>query len=148
MSAIPLELKYGLTDEQYLVVYRPSITCEQLEKRPVVYIIHGGYWRQQYNINNALIHTLPAFFSEKGWWTVMLEYRRGNYSIDGGNGGWPETNEDVLLGLSFLQEAAQNTEVGVSHIYIFKLFNSRYYALKLVCINGSRKISYSWSFSR
>lgn len=103
------QLAYGDSHEQFIRLYRPDGISG--EKRPVVFIIHGGYWRQQYNVDNALIDTLPGLVIAQGWWAVTVEYRRGNPSIDGGAGGWPITNRDILLALQEVDFASKTDEV-------------------------------------
>jgi acetyl esterase/lipase len=57
---------------------------------PVVVLIHGGFWRQQYT--KRLMHRLARALTARGWIAYNVEYRRvGRF----GRGGWPETFEDV-----------------------------------------------------
>ena len=53
-------------------------------------IIHGGFWREKYNISNAAIETDSAATSLEGGLAIEVEYRRV-----GGGGGWPEEEDDV-----------------------------------------------------
>jgi acetyl esterase/lipase len=59
---------------------------------PLVVVIHGGFWKQQYD--RAHCRGLALALSALGATTVLLEYRRV-----GGGGGWPATFDDVRLGL-------------------------------------------------
>ena len=63
-------------------------------------IIHGGYWKNEYNIDNSLIDTLPDFLINQNYAVYVLEYRR----VEGSNGGWPETNQDILIAMIKLNE--------------------------------------------
>ena len=54
-------------------------------------IVHGGFWKQKYNVDNAAIETLAPWLAQQGVVCVEVEYRR----LDDG-GGWPCTPQDVL----------------------------------------------------
>ena len=59
---------------------------------PVVIFIHGGYWRNAYNLEHA--GHLCAALARAGAATWNIEYRR----IGDPGGGWPGTLDDVLHG--------------------------------------------------
>lgn len=110
------EVRYGDHPDQFIRIFAPQqSTTEVLTKSPVAVVIHGGFWRQKYNVDNALVDGFPSFFGARGWWTVNVEYRRGNAEVDGGAGGWPQTNQDVLLALQALSESAESN----SKVYLF-----------------------------
>lgn len=93
------EIQYGTHPEQFFHLHAPSNLSNDLF--PVIFLIHGGYWKQCYNLDNSLIGNLPPFFVSQGFWCAHLEYRRGCES-DNGSGGWPDTNVDILLALNTL----------------------------------------------
>lgn len=100
------KITYGSADDQFFVLHEPTIVHGR-EKKPLMILIHGGYWKQQYNLNNALCDGLIGFFQEKGYYVSQLEYRRGNRGIDQGQGGWPETNIDLVLAFQRLYDLSQ-----------------------------------------
>jgi acetyl esterase/lipase len=57
---------------------------------PTVIFIHGGYWRNAYNLDHA--GHLCAALARAGAATWSIEYRR----IGDPGGGWPGTLDDVL----------------------------------------------------
>ncbi len=61
-------------------------------------VIHGGYWENVWNIDNALIHTLPPFLVQNGHYVCAVEYRRSEHV----GGGWPGTNDDIVMALNTL----------------------------------------------
>jgi len=73
-------------------------------------IMHGGYWKNKYGLDdaygNAGTASLAPFFLSCGFAAVELEYRRRDHT----GGGWPGTNEDILLALRRL--AGLQLEVG------------------------------------
>ena len=62
---------------------------------PVAVVIHGGFWRQRYDLSlgRPLAATLPA----RGWAALNVEYRRV-----GGGGGYPATLDDVSAAIDAL----------------------------------------------
>jgi len=80
-------IRYGSGTGQVAEVWRPPGAGEPL---PVVVLIHGGFWRQQYT--KQLMHRLARAVTDRGWMAYNIEYRRvGRF----GRGGWPDTFEDV-----------------------------------------------------
>lgn len=81
---------YGPERAQVAEVWRPGGATGGGDARPVVVLIHGGFWRQQYT--KGLMHRLARAVTNRGWVAYNVEYRRvGRF----GRGGWPETFEDV-----------------------------------------------------
>jgi acetyl esterase/lipase len=85
-------------------VYRPTDALDFGEEIlvnshgpwPVVVILHGGFFAQQYDIDNAQVDSLPLYFIKRGYIAYAVEYRRvGSRS----GGGWPTSNQDILLAL-------------------------------------------------
>ena len=64
---------------------------------PVVIVVHGGYWRAQYD--RSLMTGLCVDVSAHGLAAWNLEYRRV-----GAGGGWPQTFADVAAGVDALEE--------------------------------------------
>jgi acetyl esterase/lipase len=94
-------LHYGPGHAQVAELWRPSAGGN----RPVVVLIHGGFWRQIYT--KRLMHRLAAAVVGQGWVAYNIEYRRvGPF----GGGGWPETFEDVAATVEALSDVG-----GVDH---------------------------------
>src|SRR5260221_7053344 len=68
---------------------------------PTVIFIHGGYWRNAYNLDHA--GHLCAALARAGAATWSIEYRR----IGDPGGGWPGTFDDVLHGAEHLAKIGQ-----------------------------------------
>lgn len=72
-------------------------------KRPVFAIIHGGYWRHKYNIDNSLVDKLSSLITTNGYHSYVIEYRRVNPDEPlVSDGGWPNSNQDIIAALQFL----------------------------------------------
>jgi acetyl esterase/lipase len=64
---------------------------------PVAVLIHGGFWRQRYALDQQ--RPLAEHLRERGWAAWNVEYRRL-----GGDGGWPATVEDVGAAIDALAD--------------------------------------------
>lgn len=80
-----LRLKYGQDPNQFIDVRFPP----GKQALPVVFFIHGGYWRARYDL--AYAGHLCAALKEVGVATWNVEYRR----VGNAGGGWPGTFEDI-----------------------------------------------------
>ncbi len=69
---------------------------------PVAVVLHGGFWRQRYDI--ALATPLAADLAGRGVAALAVEYRRVG---PGGAGGWPATLVDVAAAVDGLRAAGQ-----------------------------------------
>jgi acetyl esterase/lipase len=72
--------------------------------RPLVVVIHGGFWRQEYDRRHT--GPLASDLAARGYPVAQLEYRRA----DQDGGGWPGTFSDIAAGLTMLPGLA--AEVG------------------------------------
>lgn len=121
----PQRIDYGNHAEQFFHLHEPQTHENQVKegKNPVLFLIHGGYWAQCYNLQNSLIDGLVGFFQSEGFWVCHFEYRRGNKQLDGGDGGWPETNEDVIRAMNRLEELSNEEAF---QVILFLFFRSNY----------------------
>jgi acetyl esterase/lipase len=78
---------YGDDPSQYGVLYGEG---------PVAVLIHGGFWRDRYDL--TLMDALAQDLVSRGWAAWNIEYRRL-----GNGGGVPQTLEDVSAAIDFLQ---------------------------------------------
>ena len=93
----PQRTTYGDDPSQYGVLHRPVG-----EPRGVVVVLHGGFWRAEYNADD-LGTPLATSLAAEGWVAWNLEYRRIG-TDQGGGGGAPETFDDVAAGIDKLAE--------------------------------------------
>jgi pimeloyl-ACP methyl ester carboxylesterase len=70
----------------------PSQFAELTGSGPVAVLIHGGFWRDRYDLR--LMDPLVADLADRGWAALNIEYRRL-----GSGGGVPATLEDVRAAL-------------------------------------------------
>jgi len=90
----PEVLPYGQHRSQVGELWRPAAAGQ----RPVVVLIHGGYWRAAYT--KHLMRALARAVVAQGWVAWNIEYRR--IGLLGGGGGWPATFSDVAAAIDHL----------------------------------------------
>ena len=105
MSSRPRRIHYGDDPSQFGELSLPSGT-----PKGVVVVIHGGFWRAQYDL--SLGRPLAASLVEHGWVAWNVEYRRV-----GIGGGSPETLDDVGAAIDALadQDAPVGRVLAVGH---------------------------------
>lgn len=81
---------YGAEPDQYLEHYEP----EQVGHPGTVLIIHGGFWRPEYDA--SIGRPLARDLAERGYRAANLEYRRAKAD------GWRASLPDVLAGVASL----------------------------------------------
>lgn len=79
----PMRIPYGDDPSQFGELTRPTG-----QSRGVVVVIHGGFWKAEYDLE--LARPLAADLARRGWTAWAIEYRRV-----GAGGGAPATFDDV-----------------------------------------------------
>jgi acetyl esterase/lipase len=94
-----LRLAYGSDPNQFAHVRAPA----GKGPHPVVFFIHGGYWRAKYDLTYAghLCHALKKV----GIATWNVEYRR----VGNPGGGWPGSFEDVRSAYRVVHEHSKES---------------------------------------
>nr|MCW2727221.1 alpha/beta hydrolase [Aeromicrobium sp.] len=95
-------IRYGTDPSQVAELTRPSGAS-----KGVVVVIHGGFWRSQYDF--SLGRPLAASLAADGWTAYNIEYRRV-----GDGGGWPETFDDVAAAIDALADVEIDTSTVVT----------------------------------
>lgn len=103
----PVRHAYGDGPSQYGELHLPDGT-----PRGVVVVIHGGFWRSQYDAD-SLGTPLARDLATRGWAAWNLEYRRVGPGL-GGEGGAPATFDDVAAGIDLLAELDVDTSTVVT----------------------------------
>ncbi|MDX6327563.1 MAG: hypothetical protein QOK15_3917, partial [Nocardioidaceae bacterium] len=88
-------ISYGTDPSQYAELYRPAGPSHG-----VVVVIHGGFWRAQYDA--SLGQPLAEDLARRGWTAWNVEYRRV-----GNGGGAPQTFDDVSAAIDQLAEVPE-----------------------------------------
>jgi acetyl esterase/lipase len=83
-------LRYGPSPDQVVDLYRGRPAAGGVA---LVVFVHGGFWRQRHDRTHA--RPLAVDLAGAGPDVALVEYRRV-----GGEGGWPQTVEDVRAGIA------------------------------------------------
>lgn len=105
-AALPFtDHPYGTEhSDQFVRVHLPS-SYGPSSKLPVVVIVHGGFWKHKWDVNNAAHTTLaPSLVVGGAYAAVEVEYRRGFEETP--NAGFPATQDDVAAALACLPQLA------------------------------------------
>lgn len=94
-------LIYGDHADQFVEIWEPPG-----EPRGSIILIHGGYWRQRYDLDST--RPIAAHASAMGWKVLNIEYRR----VDDEWGVWPAMAADVLHSARF---ADRHPRVVIGH---------------------------------
>lgn len=97
-TAAMRDVRYGDGPSQFAQLYLPAGDGAV----PVVVVVHGGFWRQRYNID--LAKPLAADLAGYGVAGYAIEYGRVG---DDGSGGWPQTFIDVAAAVDELALSGQ-----------------------------------------
>ena len=90
----------------------PKPGAKSHSRHPVVMNIHGGYWRNQYDLAHA--GHLCAALTAQGFATWNIEYRR----IGDPGGGWPGSFEDVRNSHRFLHQIAKPYNLDLDRVVV------------------------------
>ena len=105
-STKPGHLAYGPQPLQFGELYLP----DNIGPRPVVILIHGGYWRARYGLD--LMTGLAQDLAARGFAAWNIEYRR----VGDPGGGWPGTFLDVALAADYLRTIAPTYELDLQRV--------------------------------
>ena len=94
-SVVKDVLRYGESPDQYADLWYLS-GHEGTGPRPVIAFLHGGFWREQYNLSNMRRLQSDALRQLPGVVTLNIEYRRGRGSV-------VDACSDVVSALSALK---------------------------------------------
>lgn len=95
--------RYGTDANQFVHLHLP----EKAERHPVIILVHGGCWREKYDLK--LLGAMCEAFVREGFAVWNIEYRRS-----GNGGGWPRTFLDVARAVDMLRDIASEHALDLS----------------------------------
>ncbi|MGA1837277.1 alpha/beta hydrolase [Herbiconiux sp. 11R-BC] len=100
---------YGPLPDQVIDRFEPdAVPAPAGSPRPLVVLLHGGFWRQRYDRTH--LHPLAEGLAASGFRVAVPEYRRV-----GGAGGFPATFDDVVAALRTLRAGEPGPLAVVGH---------------------------------
>jgi len=91
-------VRYGEHPDQVANLHLPA---DVTERRPVVALLHGGFWRDRWD--RTLMTPLACDIAARGVAAWNVEYRR----VGQDGGGWPGTLHDVAAAIDALATVAE-----------------------------------------
>ncbi|GAB3071286.1 alpha/beta hydrolase [Salinicoccus sesuvii] len=101
------KIQYGNHPSQYGVLRAPS----HQRNSPVIVSIHGGFWRQKYDLDENTPLTIDL--TERGYATWNIEYRRTD-EIE----TWKDTCEDVIDAINHLDTLQDEYSLDLSRVIL------------------------------
>ena len=106
-EAAPVRIAYGSAPSQFGELTMPAGGAGN-ELPPVVVLLHGGFWRAQYDL--TLMDALRDDLVARGYAVWNIEYRR----VGEAGGGWPGTLDDVAAAIDLLPTLEEGQRVDVT----------------------------------
>jgi pimeloyl-ACP methyl ester carboxylesterase len=105
----PITITYGDDPSQFGHLWGPAATGSP---RPVVILIHGGFWRSTYGLD--LMDPMAADLAAQGFAVWNIEYRR----VGQAGGGYPGTLDDVAAATDHLGIIAADHHLDLSRLTV------------------------------
>ncbi len=103
----PEKVAYGPESLQFGDLYVPA---ERPGPHPTVILIHGGFWRNMYNL--TLMNALAEDLTTRGIAAWNIEYRR----VGDPGGGWPNSLLDVAAAADHLRALAPQYALDLTRV--------------------------------
>jgi len=102
-------------------LYKPSKTISTKSKAwPIAILIHGGYWKDNHDLNSYMTHKLIDPLLDLGMAVWNLEYQRMEFEpqkpTQNTQAPWPTILNDVAEGIDFLNEIAEEENLDLQRI--------------------------------
>lgn len=111
MSVDPARtVAYGPHRDQVADLHRPAAATRRHSPVPVVTLVHGGFWRPEYD--RTLMAALARDLSGRGIAACNIEYRR--FAEPGAS--WPALFDDVALAVDTLATIATEEELDLDRV--------------------------------
>lgn len=114
----PIRFCYGANSEQFGELYLPAQQLKAGVLHPVMILIHGGYWKDNHNLNSYATSQLIPEFVAAGWAVWNLEYRRMNSIGENIKAPWPSVFVDVAHAVDFLRTIANIHALDVENVSV------------------------------
>ncbi len=103
---------YGSEPEHFGDLYLPGREGVETGLRPVVVLIHGGFWRAEFSLE--LMEPLAEDLVARGYGVWNIEYRR----VGQPGGGYAGTLEDVPAAIDHIEALARTTGLDADRVAV------------------------------
>lgn len=105
---------YGSAPQQFGNLYCPSST----NTLPVVVVIHGGYWKDNHNLDSYATKALVNYLTQLGVAVWNIEYRRMEFTGNNTQAPWPAIHQDVASAIDFIAHMATPHNLNVNQVMV------------------------------
>ena len=106
---------YGSDEAQFAHLYKPD---SPIKPMPIVCVIHGGYWKDNHDLNSYATSSIVKYLVTKGIAVWNIEYRRMETLGDNTQAPWPSTLEDVANAIDYLRDVAEQEQLNLSQFSV------------------------------
>lgn len=103
----PVRICYGAASAQFGDLYLPKQLNNQGGLRPVMIVIHGGYWKDNHNLDSYATSQLIPELIAAGWAVWNIEYRRMDSIGENVKAPWPSVFSDVACAVDAVRQFAE-----------------------------------------
>ncbi len=107
--------RYAAHADGIVETYLPPMIGTPSRPFPLVVLIHGGFWRQEFD--RMHVRPLASVLAGDGWVVASVEYRRigtgPKVGADRALGGWPTISADVATAMEDVTGQIQSCAPGV-----------------------------------
>lgn len=115
---VPRRILYGTNSEQFGDLYLPENHSLQTDLSPVIILIHGGYWKDNHDLNSYATSELIPVLVESGWAVWNIEYRRMDSEGDNVKAPWPSVFADVASAVDALRQFADEYSLDTHNVSV------------------------------
>lgn len=105
---VPIRIRYGIDSEQFGDLYLPLSHAHRASSLPVLILIHGGYWKDNHDLNSYATSQLIPELLASGWAVWNIEYRRMDSDGENIKAPWPAVFSDVASAVDSLRLFAES----------------------------------------
>jgi len=105
---------YGENNQQFGDLYKPK----SLKTVPVVIVIHGGYWKDNHNLNSYATIAIVDYLKTMDVAIWNLEYRRMDAIGENSKAPWPVSFNDVAKGIDHLRNIEKVEKLDLNRLLL------------------------------
>lgn len=114
----PVRVCYGTKSEQFGDLYLPKILKRQCSLHPVMILIHGGYWKDNHDLNSYATSQLIPELVVLGWAVWNIEYRRMDSLGANIKAPWPSVFTDVSCAVDAIRLFAEEYSLDTKNVSV------------------------------
>ncbi|MFC4654036.1 alpha/beta hydrolase family protein [Rheinheimera marina] len=113
-----IRIHYGIGSEHFVDLYLPKQQRQLNGLSPVIILIHGGYWKDNHDLNSYATSMLIPELVAAGWSVWNIEYRRMDSVGANIKAPWPSVFADVASAVDSLRLFAEAYALDMHNISV------------------------------